>query len=322
MTRNADYQWGAPIFKHQGPAYLDKITYRDIMENGTRAAALTSGDVQAATLNEALVAQFQGSKDVQILTVPKAGTTRMYLMNTAKAPTDDIQVRQAINMAVDKAGLIKLPAWSGIGKPGLAPLPSNMVPNGDLSSLKQYDIPFDAAKANALLDSAGWAMGSGNLRSKGGQQLVLDMVCQATDLPMIQPLDGMLNKIGAKLNIRSGDFNFWIDTVGKKDFVITLFSDSGYDSGGLMEEFFYSKAPYNSWGVNDPALDNLIEAAVNAPTRDDIWKNLFPAMAMVMQKAVGVMAWEQLYVYGARTNVQDMGFNEVGFPYLYDAWLK
>ncbi|MDQ2786417.1 MAG: ABC transporter substrate-binding protein [Chloroflexota bacterium] len=322
MTRNPDYQWGAPIFKHQGPAYLDKLTFRDIAENATRAAALASGDVQAATLSEVLVAQFQGSKDVQILTVPKAGTTRMYLMNTAKAPTDDIQVRQAINMAVDKAGLIKLPAWSGIGKPGVAPLPSNMVPNGDLSSLKQYDIPFDAAKANALLDSAGWAMGSGNIRAKGGQQLTLDMVAQASDLPFIEPLGGMLSKVGIKMNIRSGDFNFWIDTVGKKEFTITLFSDSGYDSAGLMEEFFYSKAPYNSWGVNDPALDTLIEAAVNAPTRDDIWKNLFPAMGMVMQKAVGVMAWEQLYVYGARSNVQDVGFNEIGFPYFYDTWLK
>jgi peptide/nickel transport system substrate-binding protein len=322
MARNPDYQWGAPIFKHQGPAYLDKITFRDIAENGTRAAALTSGDIQAATLSEALVAQFQGSKDVQIITVPKAGTTRMYLMNTAKAPTDDIQVRQAINMAVDKAGLIKLPAWSGIGKPGLAPLPSNMVPNGDLSSLKQYDIPFDAAKANALLDSAGWAMGSGNIRAKGGQQLTLDMVAQASDVPFIDPLGGMLSKVGIKMNIRSGDFNFWIDTVGKKDFTITLFSDSSYDSAGLMEEFFYSKAPYNSWGVNDPALDTLLEAAVNAPTRDDIWKNLFPAMGMVMQKAVGVMAWEQLYVYGARSNVQDAAFNEIGFPYFYDTWLK
>ena len=158
LVRNPDYQWGAPIFKHQGPPYLDKLTFRDIAENATRAAALTSGDVQGATLSEVLVAQFQGSKDVQVLTVPKAGTTRMYLMNTAKAPTDDLKVRQAINMAVDKAGLIKLPAWSGIGKPGLAPLPSNMVRTGDLSSLKQYDIPYDAAQANALLDSAGWAM--------------------------------------------------------------------------------------------------------------------------------------------------------------------
>ena len=322
MERNPDYQWGPPIAKHQGPAYLDKLMYRDIMENATRAAALSSGDVQAATLSEVLVAQFMGAKDVQILTVPKAGTTRMFLMNTAKAPTDDLKVRQAINMAVDKAGLIKLPAWSGIGKPGLAPLPSNMVPNGDLSSLKQYDIPYDPAGAAKLLDEAGWTMGAGGMRMKGGQPLVLDMVCQAVDLPFIQPLDGLLSKIGAKLNIRSGDFNFWIDTVGKKEFVITLFSDSGYDGAGLVEEFFYSKAPYNSWGVNDPMLDTLIEAAVNAPTRDAIWKNLLPAMGMVMQKAVGVMAWEQLYVYGARTNVQDITFNEIGFPYFYDTWMK
>ena len=102
---------------------------------------------------------------VEVIATPKAGSTRMYLMNTAKAPTDDINVRRAINMAIDKETMLQLPGWAGFGRPGLAPLPSNMVPNGDLSMLVEYDIPYDLEGANALLDENGWVL-NGDLREK------------------------------------------------------------------------------------------------------------------------------------------------------------
>jgi len=60
---------------------------------------------------------------------------------------------------------------------------------------------------------------------------------------------------------------------------------------------------------------------VAAPTLEEQWANLFPAMAIIMQEVVGVMAWEQDYLDAARTSVQGVSYNEVGFPYFYGAWL-
>lgn len=321
LQRNPDYNWGPSTAKHQGAAYLDQLIFRDITENATRAAALQNGNVQMARLVNSLVAQFKGVNTIRIIQIPKAGTTRMYLMNSAKSPSDDINVRKAMNMAVDKKTLIGLPAWAGIGNPGIAPLPSNMVPNHDLSSLKQYDIAYDPTQAGQLLDQAGWKMGSDGIRTKNGAQLAFDFVCQTADIPQVEPLGGMLSKVGAKLNIKSGDFNFWINSTLKRTFDMTLMSDSGYNPSGLIEEFFYSKGPYADYLAPDPQIDTAVEAAVNAPTTDEMWKNLFTAMGLIMQQVPGVMAWEDMYIDGASTKVQDVGYNEDGFAFFYDTWL-
>jgi peptide/nickel transport system substrate-binding protein len=321
LVRNDAYISVTSIFKHTGPAYLDQIIYRDVADNATRESALEAGDVQVATLVEPQVGQLQGNKDVQVLTTPKAGTTRMYMMNLGKAPTDDINVRLAMNYAIDKKALLQLPAWSGIGNLGLSPLPANMVPGGDVSSLKQYDYPYDPAKAMQLLEAAGWKVGADGIRVKNGQPLVLDFVTQSTSVSQVEPADAMLRKVGAKLNIRTGDFNFWINTVDKGDYHMTLMSDSGYNGPALVQEFFYSKSPSDYPRYKNAQVDQYIEKASNATTQKEVWDNIMPALAQIMKDAVNVNTWEQLYVYGARANVRDVSFNEIGYPYFYDTWL-
>jgi peptide/nickel transport system substrate-binding protein len=323
LERNPDYDWASPGFAHSGPAYLDGLVFREVPEASVRASAVVAGEIEIARIIEPNVPEVEGADGVEVVATPKAGTTRMFLMNTAKAPTDDIRVRRAVNMAVDKAAMLQLPAWAGYGRPGLAPLPSNMVPNGDLSSLEQYDIPYDPEGAAALLDEAGWTL-NGELREKDGQQLVLDMVCTQGDVDagQIEPLDGFLNRVGMRLNIRPGDFNFWIDTVQKEDFHVTLMSDSGYIAVGLIEEFFRTGEPSANYGLDNAELNAAIDAAVAAPNLEAQWESLFQAMALLLQEVPGVMAWEQDYLDAARTGVQGLAYNEVGFPYFYGAWLE
>jgi peptide/nickel transport system substrate-binding protein len=196
------------------------------------------------------------------------------------------------------------------------------VPNHDLSSLKSLDIAYDPDKAKQLLDEAGWKMGSSGIREKNGQQLSFNFVTTTDSVPQVDPLNGMLNKVGMKLNLQTGDFNFWIDNVTKKNYDMTLMSDSGYNSAGLIEEFFYSKGPYADYLPPNAELDTTIESAVNAPNQDEMWKNLFDAMKMIMQQVPGVMAWEDMYLDGAHTNLQDVGYNEDGFAFYYDSWIS
>ncbi|MGH2614489.1 MAG: ABC transporter substrate-binding protein [Thermomicrobiales bacterium] len=323
LEKNPDYASGPPAFGFSGPTPLDRLTFREVPENAVRAAAVVNGEVQMARIIEPNVPDVQGAEGVEIIATPKAGSSRMYLMNTAKVPTDDINVRRAINMAIDKETMLQLPGWAGFGRPGIAPLPSNMVPNGDLSMLVEYDIPYDLAGANALLDANGWAL-TGDIREKDGVQLVLDMVTTTNDVDagQIEPIDGFLNEIGARLNIRAGDFNFWIDTVQATDFHMTLMSDSGYIGVGIIEEFFREGEPFANYGLANPELNELIDAAVAAPNLEEQWENLIPAMAIIMQEVVGVMGWEQDYLDAASTQIGGLAYNEVGFPWFYGTYLS
>lgn len=323
LERNPDYNSAPPAFGFSGPTPLDRLTFRDVPEASLRAQSVLQGELDMAQIIEPNVAEVQGQDGVTIIATPKAGSSRMYLMNTAKAPTDDINVRRAVNMAIDKETMLQLPGWAGYGRPGLAPLPSNMVPNGDLSSLEQYDIPYDVEGANALLDESGWVL-NGDIREKDGVQLVFDMVTtqESVDAGQIEPIDGFLSDIGARLNIRAGDFNFWIDTVQKTDFHMTLMSDSGYIGVGIFEAFFREGEPFANYGLANPELNAAIDAAIASPNLEEQWVHLFEAMAIVMQEVVGVMAWEQDYLDVASTKVQGLAYNEVGFPWFYGAYLS
>ena len=322
LEKNPDYQGGPAAYGVTGPTPVDRLTFRDVKETSNRAQAVVQGEIQIARIVEPNVAEVEGQEGVTIIATPKAGTTRMYLMNMGKAPTDDINVRKAVNMAIDKQAMLQLPGWAGYGRPGVAPLPSNMVPNGDLSSLVENDIPYDLEGAKALLEQNGWVL-NGDVREKDGVKLIFDMTVTQTDVDngQIEPIDGFLREAGMQLNIRAGDFNFWIDGWQKGDYHMSLMSDSGYISVGLIEEFFRGGEPFAVAGINDPEVNEMIDKAVAAPTIEEQWSHLMPAMGKIMQLVPGVMGWEQDYLDAASDKLQGLAYNEVGFPWFYGASL-
>jgi peptide/nickel transport system substrate-binding protein len=317
-----DYAGGPAAFGVTGPSPIKTLIFRDVPEASVRAQAVVANEIQIARIIEPNVSEVEGQEGVTIIATPKAGSTRMYLMNTKKAPLDDINVRKAINMAIDKKTMLTLPGWAGYGRPGVAPMPSNMVPNGDLSSIAQYDIPFDLEGANALLEENGYVM-NGDVREKDGVKLIFDMLTTQTDVDagQIEPIDGFLREAGMQLNIKAGDTNFWIDGFQNGDYHMSLMSDSGYIAVGIIEEFFRAGEPFATTGLDNPEVNELIDKATSAATLEEQWAALMPAMGLIMQEVVGVMAWEQDYLDVARTDLQNLAYNEVGFPWFYGASL-
>lgn len=320
LEANPDYTGGPAAFGVTGPSPIQTLIFRDVPEASVRAQAVVANEIQVARIIEPNVSEVEGQEGVTIIPTPKAGSCRMYLFNTTRAPLDDINVRKAINMAIDKVTMLTLPGWAGYGRPGIAPLPSNMVPNGDLSSIAQYDIAYDLEGANALLEENGYVM-NGDVREKDGVKLIFDMLTTQTDVDagQIEPIDGFLREAGMQLNIQAGDTNFWIDGFQNGDYHMTLMSDSGYIGVGIVEEFFRAGEPFATTGLDNAEVNRLIDEATSAATLEEQWAALMPAMGLIMQEVVGVMAWEQDYLDVARTEIQNLAYNEVGFPWFYGA---
>ncbi|VTR22270.1 ABC transporter substrate binding protein, KPN_01854 family [Serratia fonticola] len=67
---------------------------------------------------------------------------------------------------------------------------------------------FDLAKANRLLDDAGWQKGSDGLRQKDGKKLLLtvyESLPQPQNKAVLQLVSQQWGKVGARLNILAGD---------------------------------------------------------------------------------------------------------------------
>jgi len=134
---------------------LDSITFRFISDQQAQVAAVLSGDVDAFPEMGApeLFGKFQN--DPRFAAV--IGNTELKVvagMNSERKPFDDVRVRRALMMSVDRNLLIK-GASSGLGEPIGSHYTRNDPGYIDLTG----ELPYDPKKAKALLAEAGYPNG-------------------------------------------------------------------------------------------------------------------------------------------------------------------
>jgi oligopeptide transport system substrate-binding protein len=145
FERNPDY-W------HKGLPYLDKITFEIGQEPIVALLRLQKGEVDVpgdgippAKFQEVMADPAQKARVVEGGQLQTGYVT----MNTTMAPFDNVKVRQAVNMAINKERVVKI--INNRAVPANQPLPPSM-PGYD-KSFAGYK--YDVAKAKALLAEAG-----------------------------------------------------------------------------------------------------------------------------------------------------------------------
>ena len=119
--------------------------------------------------------------------------------NLRASALQDVRVRRALRYAIDRRA-INDKVQNGLYILGESPVATTSRYHLDLPL-----VPFDLAKANALLDAAGWKRGAGGVRSRGGQPLSLVMAT-ATGSPdtdtEIELIRGWWKQIGVQFSVK------------------------------------------------------------------------------------------------------------------------
>jgi peptide/nickel transport system substrate-binding protein len=197
MTRNEDYNWASPMFGRQGPAYLEAITFRIIPEDSARMAALEAGELnfvdQVPTID---FTRIQEDSSYTTYSIPQPGIPYAYMLNTKRAPTDDLAVRKAINLAVDKQAVIDT-LYQGLYTPAHGPLsPVSFAYNPEVEALYAYD----PDQARQVLEDAGWVEGSDGIREKDGVRLEINHYV-FTDTKVAEVMQAQLEEVGIQSNV-------------------------------------------------------------------------------------------------------------------------
>lgn len=210
LVKRKDYNWGPAAVGHTGPAFLDTITYKLVSEPSLRVASVQSG--QADVAYNASPQELKSLKDegFTVATPRYLGFVNGWAVNTKHAPYDDVKVRQALQAAVNRQEIIDTvytPDWH------LATsfIQSNVPGATDQSALLAYD----PAKAEKLLDEAGWVKGANGIRTKDGKELVLTIHSNpylATSKSVDELIAQQLGKLGWNVTIRAYD----VVTYGEK----------------------------------------------------------------------------------------------------------
>jgi ABC-type transport system substrate-binding protein len=202
LKKNPDY-W------QKGMPYFDNVVIKIVADANTRATMLASGDADVAT--EILAPDFQRFRTTPGIKVLEGlGSQQWYItINTQHPGLDDKMVRQALNYAVDKDGIVKT-IYLGSAKPAQTMFATPSLDGFSPAGVYEYN----PDKAKQLLDQAGWKVGSDGVREKDGKKLAPDIWttkgATAGDYEITELVQGQLKAVGvgAKLTVLdSATFN-------------------------------------------------------------------------------------------------------------------
>ncbi len=182
--------------------------------------------------------------------------------NTREAPYNDLKVRQALSMAVDRDRIVQLLNGRPLAANGLFP-PNLSGDNPDLPALK-----YDPEGAKALLKEAGIA---------DGMSTKIYVDTDPADLTVVQAIAQDWATVGVKAEIVSLEFSQILDIMyGDNPGQMPVLYISWYadypDPSDFYQPILQCKAANNTGGFCDEALDKMEAAAALIPPGDDRWK--------------------------------------------------
>lgn len=161
-----------------GKPYIDAINYPAYTSNTSADLLLSSGNVDWTGLFTPDIKKTFVERDPanNRYWFPPSNVVMLYL-NTAKAPFNDVKVRQALSVAIDRTDIANT-AESGYTVPA-SPTGLILPPNKDYLAPEYANASFgppDAAKAGQLLESAGFKKGAdGIYADASGKKLAFNI---------------------------------------------------------------------------------------------------------------------------------------------------
>ena len=248
----------------EGLPKLAQLTYRIIPDEAARLAAIRTGELGLTSLADAAsveLAQQDGS--IQVIT---QDSTDYYLLgiNTKVPPFDNVKVRQALSLAVDRSAILDAVFF------GQGIVSGPIVPTlGDWATPIDQ-LPFyapDPEQAKQLLAEADLA--------DGFEMSILASPFYPEFVNIALVLQEQLKAIGVTVTLDQVEWGAFIDRWKARDFqTFVSYNGSGNDPDRALYPAFHTDGSVNAFQFGDPAIDALLEkgrATVDAAERHDIY---------------------------------------------------
>jgi peptide/nickel transport system permease protein/peptide/nickel transport system substrate-binding protein len=242
VMRHADY-W------RPGRPYLDGIEFNIITENATALRSVVAGQNDMAfALPARLKPVIERAKNLTTVSSPTLYCIQLYL-NYARAPLDNLKVRQAINFALDRDAFVKA-TLSGLGEPARMTLPSShWAFNKDVAGM----YPHNPEKAKQLLAEAGY---------KDGLELTIGGYTDQDSVRRAEVIQDQLGKAGIRVKFTRGTIAEisaqFFATEKKFDLLVSAWT--GRPDPSMTYGLGFDKdAYYNAGRTADPELSKLIK---------------------------------------------------------------
>jgi len=285
---------------------LDAIVFQAIPDESSVVAGLRTGQLGMAEFASA--PSFQQAKGIATVETIQAPSTRWVVLDLAgdQEPTSRPEVRQAIELAIDRSAILQI-AGSGLGQ-RLGVLP----PGLKYWALGWQELPNqqrDVAKAKALLQKAGYT-GRVSMKIRN----IVGYPALAAALPVI--VDN-LKGAGIDVTVETVDGGVWI-----KDWIVPQSPPTMNDWGGFVDpdqafhRHFHS-APggkdFRRW--KNRQADELLDtgrATLDRAKRKQIYDQV---QRLVAEDPITIPLYSPDLLYGRQKSVKGFQPHPTGFYY-------
>ena len=322
LEKNPDYNWGPEFASHKGPANLDQVVFRILPEAATRLTAFETGEIQLAGEPPALDAvALANSGKGKVETFAQPGIPAILMINTAKAPTDDINVRKAMILALNQDELAQT-AFQKLGLPAYSVI-SPTTWGYDEGSAAMYR--FNLEEAQRLLEEAGWTDANGDgIREKNGEKLTIDWPDNpAWSEAFNELVSGYLTNAGFEVNYRSMDDGAQYEDLLAGNYTLVYMYWTRPDPSPLR--YLFHSENFNGGAWTNFKSDELDNALADADTQtDEVLRkqDYATAQQIIMENALVMPMFTVNTSYLVDPAIQGFGFDLEGYPGLYDISLS
>jgi peptide/nickel transport system substrate-binding protein len=330
FNKNANYTSAPANAKHQGPAYVDSVVWSFVQDNTSRFGALSSGETDA--IGEVPTVDFDAAKSqFQVEQYITPGRPVTLSLNTVQGPFTDVKVRQAFAYSSDRKAAVDSAFLGVVPFEGNGTV-SKSTPGYNAAVADAY--PFDADKANKLLDEAGWdTRNADGIRVKDGKELEvkiafgLNSIVTTEGATALQNLQEQVKTTGFKVTLvpvtQADLFSGAYSTPDKYDAQLGYWTSP--TAGILYINFRQNtkdKPNYaNTAFYNNAEIEALIVKANSAPTTDEANKYYGQAQQLLSDEAVAVGLYTQTASIASQPALKDVWLEaSQGEPVFHDAY--
>jgi len=293
---------------------LDVMVYR-VLDNDAMPGAIANGEIDMMDVGPN-ANYYNKVKTVPDIDIRVAGgpNFRHLTINGQSAMLQDVNVRQALAMSIDRAAI----ARAQLGQLPVVPTPlgnhifmQNQAGYQDNSGV----VAYDPAKAKQMLDKAGWVV-QGNKRVKDGKTLAINMVIPggvAVSRSEAELIQNMLAQVNVEVDINTIPTDDFFDkyvTPGRFDF--TVFSWLGTQFPVSSTQSIYAKP------VGDKIQQNY--ARTGSDQIDQLYlqvtQELDPAKVIQIANEIDKLIWTEVHsltnyqrpdIWAVKKNIANMG---------------
>ena len=291
LTANEDYFEGRPK--------LNGIYYHVIPEALTAVLEFETGRLDVLLIPSSEYRRYTTDPAWRDLVFGRPGLNSYYLgLNCTRPPFDDIRVRKAINLAIDRQHILNT-VFEKRGVLATGPVPPGLWKNRALR-LANEGYSFNQKKARELIRAAG----------AEGKTIKLYISADPEVLDIIEVIQNYLAQVGLKVEITQLDWSafkhavnegeadafwlsWWADYPDPENFLFPLFHSASVGPGG------------NRTRCIDAELDRLIETAQRTMDEQQRYRLYREAENRIIQNAPWVFMWHRADYFVIQPWVKD-----------------